>query len=581
MGSNGSGQLGVGIATAMPLFLAIWLWDKLGADGIILMVGTFAVLVMIFFALWGNSNKEDPLSMKDFGSMFNFKKQLSGYAWTTISALKKEGKKPFEINKFVTFPQYYHEPKKVKFLQNVMKKINLKVTSDYVDLRKSILAFGAPSSGKTYAFESWLQQVIDSGFNKIRQVVFYDVKGSSFSKMGRKEDIILSLYDKRGTNWNIWADMQIYPTVIQKFFVSMVKMSTGEAGKSDFFVNSAAKQLSDIVFKVYYEFPNLNDCQRYFKVLELLDSWKNQDINKDVALTLALSLDIIELMAYRFTKDPKNNFSIVEFYETSGRVLWMLDNAAFKDNHMPFFSGFATALTTIKLAGKDNDKEFTMYVIDEITSFDIQALSQSMVQIRSRGGILIFGSQFMIQGKMKQLLDNSKYITMIFNVDDEMTVEWGKKMLGNVTYQRHNQGAKDTKGQKTYTSSEGKEGRLDEMILRSMPQYHCVTFIKKSESNDKNYLLYFGKVGYPVIAKNDFEEQELLDLHDFYANFRSRKKMNSYRDKKSLSQMKKLYDEIIKASSDKLHDILVEHHLEDEDLDVYFAEVRSLYGIKD
>ena len=62
---------------------------------------------------------------------------------------------------------------------------------------------GASGTGKTQAINSLLTQLQQK---KNQKCLILDLNGQYYSRFGREDDVILSLYDKRTLNWNFWSE---------------------------------------------------------------------------------------------------------------------------------------------------------------------------------------------------------------------------------------------------------------------------------------------------------------------------------------------------------------------------------------
>ncbi|MEA2018864.1 MAG: type IV secretion system DNA-binding domain-containing protein [Campylobacterota bacterium] len=547
--------------------------------GMMIFGGTVTVIgLMITGIKYTATDKEYP-SSSNVSSLLNWKK-ANGYRWTYFKNIinNKDG---VYLNTAVVAIELEADPKLKRAIRPHSKKTK-DIKIDALDFTKTVLLVGAPGSGKTFTMESWLDNIKKTNFKNFKRVVFHDVKGGTYSKFGEKKDIVVSLYDNRATSWNMWQEMQTYPGIVEEFMKSLVNNGVGGGDDGDFFKNSAAMQLVEMVENTFYDNPELSDSDKYLGLIKKIEDFKkDKDANDDVKATLSLALESVELMAYRFIKDPKNSFTIKEFYDSSGKVLWLLNNPTFAKKQNSYFSAITSALTTIKLGMPDTKTDLTMYVIDEILQFDISSISAALTTIRSKGGAMILGTQYMPidNQKTKQLLDNSRFATMIFSVDDNATVKWAVDTFGKTSYESTSSKVgidKDT------TVSSKDTNFLEEKTIRSIPQFHCVSFVKTATKKD-GYLLYIGKTISKMSDKKLNDESELFDLTDFKREFKSGKVLKnivakSNKKEITLIEKKEQFDTINNCKEDgKILELLKKYDIVDVDLDVYFKEVNDMY----
>jgi len=464
-------------------------------------IGSWLDFIVTFMALSipaymiAKRSKEDPGHLnfaEDLGSFPNPKGLLAGFKWTSWQALND--KKPIFLDR-IFFSDNIVE--KLKEKGQYKKAIQKRSTLDVIDTTKTVVAIGGMGSGKTEFFNSLLVQNDKKQF--WNRAIINDVKGDFVEKFYNPDrDILFNIFDQRGKTWDIWREIKQFPAIMESFFEGMV-MSGSD--KADFFTTSAKKTLSDIAFKIGFD-PSIPDHEKWDQFLAGVESWKKEQGDSksgaDIGRTIDTVMDIIELMAYR-AKDS-GSFTISEYLSSNEVRLFLLNNPAYDEKLKPLFNGFANALLRIFLSRPDTKSDFTMFLFDEILTFNIKLLKNALVTLRSKGGCLFMGMQFIPKHdkEIQQLLDNSRHATLLFKISDQETLDHVQKMFGEVQYEKERTttsvsqsqgggrgieaiGSLGSNTSYSYSKDDKKDQIVTNALLASLPDYHHLTYIAENK----------------------------------------------------------------------------------------------------
>ena len=186
-------------------------------------------------------------SMDRIGGLLNFSKFIlaistAGSFFGLRYYFKEQGKK-FSTEKFLRGARFLLPPQ----LQTIIDEKFLETEFDIRLGRESIrlpefLTFrhisfaGASGTGKTQAISSLLTQLQQK---RKQKCLILDLNGQYYSRFGRKDDIVLSLYDRRTRAWNFWAE-----DAPAEFFAEAL---IDEAEKDKFFAPAGRALLTDLL----------------------------------------------------------------------------------------------------------------------------------------------------------------------------------------------------------------------------------------------------------------------------------------------------------------------------------------------
>ena len=186
-------------------------------------------------------------SMNRIGGLLGFSKfvlaiSTAGSFFGLRYYFKEQGKK-FSTEKFLRGARFLLPDQ----LQTIIDEKFLETEFDIRLGRESIrlpefLTFrhisfaGASGTGKTQAISSLLTQLQQK---RKQKCLILDLNGHYYSRFGRKDDIVLSLYDKRTKAWNFWAE-----DAPAEFFAEAL---IEEAEKDKFFAPAGRALLTDLL----------------------------------------------------------------------------------------------------------------------------------------------------------------------------------------------------------------------------------------------------------------------------------------------------------------------------------------------
>jgi len=482
----------------------------------------------------GESNlfgREEVINLGSYNNPNNLKE---GYVWTAIKTIfssSLDSNKTVYLDNFrfsgeINKEKYDLVSRDIKIINNVESRIRP------IDLTYTLLMIGSMGSGKTEAINSFLAQ------DFYRRGLIFDIKGNFVEQFYREGiDIILSPFDERSFYWDVFAEMKSNPEIANAFISNLVKSSVSDKKEGDFFSNQAVKIVSENFLKVGFQ-EGLTSVQKWEKLVDNIDKWlKQTDKGGDktkgsIALTVELSVEIFKMIYYR-AKNGAKPFTIADFFaKDDGQKLFMLNNPSYSAKLTPYFVGFIGAFVSVMLGMPDTKEDFTLFVLDEFysLSFDDDTKNNLMRMVRSKGGQLIIGTQYIDEKKDRQLLESSRFATMVFALADTDTVKRVIDITGQVTYKEINNNTSQQFGQnrgggngwdmgmssipttnKTLSTSQStqKKTLLDAQKLQSMPKFHHITIIP---TENKIYLGYTKMVDLPKENKNFVP----IDMEKYY-----------------------------------------------------------------
>lgn len=447
------------------------------------------------------------------GSRLNPGKLLNGYLWSTPQILKNFSEQP-KNTVYVDSFRYYPDTKAELGIKEPISKIEKETVVKFspLDFTKTLLVLGGMGSGKTEFILSIANQR-----DQFRRQFFHDTKGDFTQKLcDPTKDIIFNPYDSRSVVWDLWTELETNETLAVAFFKSLMSAA---AKKDDFWSIRSGDIIADIALDVFDD-ETIPKNQKWLALSNAIDDWLH-DANagdaatkKSLAETVVMVKDVCYLMAFQ-EHNGARRFTIKEWLETDTR-LFLLNNSAYAEKLTPLFTGFIAVLGSIMLSKNDTKEDLTLMVLDEFFAlkFDEVTRSNLLTQVRSKGGCLIIGAQYMPLNdkKVQQEVDSSRYAMILFQINDGETIKHVSSLFGSVEFMRTDvsisDGTSTSKGSapsaqgagllvgpmllasafgggKNHSSSknvstsmrERKEDFLTPEMLASMPQYHHITYI--------------------------------------------------------------------------------------------------------
>lgn len=515
----------------------------------IMLLITFIVLYVVFpTALdkrMGDTGKDT--NTANAGSRLNPKKLLNGYLWSAPQQLKNFSTRPINTVYVDNF-RYYPETKTELGIKEPVTNIEKETTVKFspLDFTKTILVLGGMGSGKTEFILSIANQR-----DQFPRQFFHDAKGDFTQKLyDPSADFIFNPYDSRSVVYDLWTELEHNETLAVSFFKSILSAASK---KDDFWSVRSGDIISDIALDVYDD-ETIPKNQKWLALANAIEDWL-KDANsgdgatkKSLAETVEMVKDLCYLMAFREHNGAKR-FTIKEWLNTDTR-LFLLNNPAYAEKLTPLFTGFIAVLSSILLSKEDTKSDFTLMVLDEFFAlkFDEVTRSNLLTQVRSKGGCLMIGAQYMpLKDKAEQQqIDSSRYAMILFQINDGETIKHVSSLFGSVEFMRTDVsvsegtssqnrsgsmsgdgsgigkmvgvlgamgGGKQRSSSKNVSTSmrERKEDFLTPDLLASMPQYHHITYVP---SEKLVYLGYTEQVHLPV--KNDsFQSIDSRELRRF------------------------------------------------------------------
>jgi hypothetical protein len=464
----------------------------------------------------------DKRMLLDPSSYYNYTDQQLGYSWTPISKIRESVTgKSLNIDRFRFFPEISQplqgdgsEKHQQRYDKATSGAEQVQTSFEPLDFTKTVLAVGGMGSGKTEFFNAILHQ--NARFDHFRRTVIHDVKGDFVEKFyNPATDFIFNPYDQRGFAWDIWEDMNEYEGLITSFIKNLIESGIKEA---DFFSSSAARLLNEFFLKAHFENRGRSHSVKWAAFFDLIEDYEAQGeedkTKSSIYATMELAIEHFKMMRWLQEQDAPP-FSIKDFLAGTGN-LYLLNNAAYSKKLNPLFTGFVALLIEVLLSRPDTKTDLTLLLLDEFLSlkFDEDTRLKLLTQIRSKGGCLLIGIQYIPKDdkKAQQLLDSSKYALIMFRVNDHETVKHMIETFGKVQYvAKRVTNSRAAKGGGSRSVSRSVEERpfITTDMLQSMPPYHHLTFIPDQK------IVYLGYTDLADLSKigNNFEKR---DLEGFY-----------------------------------------------------------------
>lgn len=536
----------------------------------------YFIVLLSLFGFWNKTNNFDKDGETSYVNPLNVEK---GYKWTYLNKIKKL----FEENREGKL--YIDNFRTDRDIPGKRKAEQTQIYFNPLDTTKTILTIGKMGSGKTEFFNSILSQ--NNNFNFYNREILHDIKGDFTQKFYNEDtDFVFNPYDNRGCAWDIWEDMKKSEALVMSFVTNLIEYHMQE---KDFFSSSGAKILTEFFIKTHYSNMNTSSSEKWGIFLNEINKYEaecGEDKTKaSIFANIELAVEVFKMFYWQSLQTKLKTFTINKFLNSNGRLI-LLNNASYSKKLYPVFTGFLAMIIEMMLSKEDTNNDLTLMLLDEYLSikFDDDIRLKMQTQIRSKGGCLLIGVQYldMHNQKAKQLLDSSKYATLVFNTVDGETIKHLCNAYGTVHYEktkksRSSSSEKYGSGTTTYSTEDKQENFLTPKHIQSMPEYHHLTLLPEKE------VFYLGYTPLVKIRKinNSFDKKDLSDYYNFIYNKISRKSIKSFEAEHdyTLAQKRKIYLEFTKIDENskdyvKLIDaFLYEYNLIKVNLNDFFKDV--------
>jgi len=464
-------------------------------------------------------DKEGMFSLNDISSFPKENEQEEGYKFSTIKELKK-------FDNGIKIDNFNYYPIVEKYVLNKKHLAESKKTSIRIkplNFTKTFLVLGSMGSGKTEFFHSILNQ------HQFNRNIIHDIKGDFVEKWyNPKIDFIFNPYDERGVNWDLWNELKESPALVESFIGNLMESQTEE---KDFFTASAKKVIIDFFMKIHYQHSDKSSTEKWILLNKEIEIYKEDSESNKTKSSIYQTMDlVIELFSYMawHSEQGKQSFTINKFLNENSGTLFLLNNSSVATKLTPLFTGFLSLFTEILLSKSDTKENLTLILLDEYLSmsFEKQTRLKLLTQIRSKGGCLMLGMQYLPKHDMEhqQLLDSSSYAKLIFQISDNETINHIIDNISDVTYVSLSKGtsnssvtimdsmvSKESGSKGTNTNrAENTKKLLSSSHLQSMPAYSHLSII----ASEKILYLGYTEMVKNLIAKNNHFEP--IDQNDYY-----------------------------------------------------------------
>ena len=447
----------------------------------------------------------------EMGSYPNFYAQTEGNRWTKSIIVKREMKNG---DLFLDNFRFDWSVKKFFKMFSLKKRFeNFECRANSQDFIKSAVVIGAMGSGKTEFYNSIISQ------NRFNRYLINDIKGDFTQKFyNPRKDIILNPYDRRGSIWNPFEEAKESDFVVEVFLENLFNSIAGD--KKDFFSASTKDRYMSLFNEINYKKTSLSSSEKLNMYVEELNKYFNEarvsgrTSEADVASTMKLVFEFFEYLNF-CVQSGVRTFTIKEFLASDNKKLFLLLREDQKSKLIPFFTGFLAAFVAILLSQKDNKENLTGLILDEYLSFaksfDENTLEHLHTQIRSKGGCLISGIQFLPEKdnkKIAQNILNSARYWFLFEIIDNFTLRKINETIGKVRYKKES----IDRRHKSYKIEESE--LINTAIMQSLgKRFEHITFIPSKK------ILY---KGYTPLVKLKNKNENFMKSENIREFYRSR-----------------------------------------------------------
>lgn len=375
-------------------------------------------------------------------------------------------------------------------------------------MTKSLLCIGPMGSGKTVFF---INLIFQPWYTRS---LIRDAKGTDFGPIlvDNKRGFVLNLYNKSAAIWDIMSEKH-FLNCIGGVMLDFMTGAVGDSPDHKYFAGSAAERLEELFKEAYLK--GTNSKARWAIFDKLFDEYKTRATapksieNKDVWGNILLASKTLKFWSYR-CQNAEKTFSVSQFLNSDMRIILNGSEATMS----AYFNAFISAVVDEMLRMPDTETDFTFLLFDEYLTFHISEVTRSKIHtmIRSKGGCLVSGLQFLPddQKEKKQIIDSSKFCTVLFNLPDSSTMHHYRDEWVVEYKEPEKSTTRDKFGNVTGISVSTQERSakfLTENVLQQKPKFTHLTLL-----STEAYIGYTPYVSYPQIY-NPFED--VFDLEKY------------------------------------------------------------------
>lgn len=437
-----------------------------------------------------------------------------------VSCFKsKSSDKPIQNRKSIFIDQFrYFEETTTKCSPFFIGKSKMEATRLYfspIDMTKSILVIGPMGSGKTEFFFNLIFQ------NWYKRTLIRDAKGADFSPVlvDGKRGFVMNMYNnERAIIWDIMSEKN-FLIMIEAVALDLMIGAVGES-KDQFFASSAADRVKNM-FEVAFLTGSSSQArwaalEEEIKNYERIATAPKTTENKDVWNNFLLVKETLLFWIWR-VQNAKKTFTISDYLHSDMRLMMNGNEQTMKS----YYSAFISALVDEMLRMPDSKTDFTFLLFDEYLTLGMSESTRLKLHtmIRSKAGCLCDGMQFLPGDEVakQQILDSSKYATILFNLQDKNTAEHFKHYFGEAKFKEVEKSYSKNKHDYTTSVSVSEQERtapfLSEHELQKKPPYHHLTILQTGEA-------WLGYTPQVKTTKIYDPLSDLLDITPFKAKMR-------------------------------------------------------------
>lgn len=442
--------------------------------------------------------------------------KIASSAVTSLASTIKAQKKADSSRRTIFVDEFRYFPETIKkcspFFIGREKMESTRLYWSPIDMTRSILVIGPMGSGKT----EMLYNLVFSDWYK--RLLVRDAKGADFSPVlvdGKRAWVMNMYNDKMAAIWDIMEEANFLLMIAPVAMDLMV----GAVGESDnpFFASSAADRVKNMFETAYLQ--GTDSKSRWTKLEEEIVAYEKRATapksteNKDVYNNFLLVAETLKFWAWR-AQNAKKTFTISGFLKSE----WQLVMNGSEQTMKSYYSAFVSALVDEMLRMPDSKEDFTFLLLDEYLTMPLSEPTRLKLHtmIRSKGGCLCAGMQFLPGDnvKVQQILDSSKFATILFNLQDGHSSDHFKKFYGEIKYKEQEKSYSKNKNDYTTSVSTSEQERsssfLTEEELQRKPPFHHLTILQTGQA----YLGYTPQVNAPKIYN---PLADIIDITDFKA----------------------------------------------------------------
>lgn len=437
----------------------------------------------------------------------------TSYFKSQSSQVPIQERKSIFIDEFRYFPETIKKCSPFFIGKSKMEKTRLHFAP--LDMTKSLLCVGPMSSGKTLFFKNLIAQ------NWYSRLLARDAKGADFSPIlaDGKIGFVMNMYNnERAAIWDVMREKN-FLIMIEAVALDLMVGAVGES-KDQFFAGSAADRVKNMFETAYLK--GKTSEARWAILEEEIQNYEQRATapktteNKDVWNNFLLVKETLLFWIWR-VQNAQKTFTISDYLHGNMRLIMNGSEQTMKS----YYSAFISALVDEMLRMPDSETDFTFLLFDEYLTMPLSEPTRLKLHtmIRSKGGCLCTGMQFLPGDEVakQQILDSSKYATILFNLQDKNTAEHFKHYFGEAKFKELEKSYSKNKHDYTTSVSVSEQERtasfLSEHELQKKPPYHHLTILQTGEA----------WLGYtPQIKTQKIYDplSDLLDITPFKAKIR-------------------------------------------------------------